>query len=59
MSVHIAPNGQSLPNKLGVHVDVADRKSGCYYIVRLSLLTMTNINHMPEMLLFVCSKMSD
>ena len=28
-------------------------------IVRLSLLTMTNLNHMREMLLFVCSKMAD
>ena len=28
-------------------------------IVRLSLLTMTNLNHMRGMLLFVCSKMAD
>ena len=28
-------------------------------IVCLSLLTMTNLNHMQEMLLFVCSKMAD
>ena len=28
-------------------------------IVRLSLLTITNLNHMREMLLFVCSKMAD
>ena len=28
-------------------------------IVRLSLLTMINLNHMREMLLFVCSKMAD
>ena len=28
-------------------------------IVRLSILTMTNLNHMREMLLFVCSKMAD
>ena len=28
-------------------------------IVRLSLLTMTSIYHMREMLLFVCSKMAD
>ena len=27
--------------------------------VRLSLLTMTNLSHMREMLLFVCSKMAD
>ena len=27
-------------------------------IVRLSLLTMTNLNHMREVLLFVCSKMA-
>ena len=30
-----------------------------FFIVRLSLLTMTNLNHMREMLLFVCSKMTD
>ena len=29
------------------------------YIVRLSLLTMTNPNQMREVLLFVCSKMTD
>ena len=29
------------------------------YIVRLSLLAMSNLNHMREMLLFVCSKMAD
>ena len=29
------------------------------YIVRLSLLTMTNPNQMREVLLFVCSKMAD
>ena len=28
-------------------------------IVCLSLLTMTSLNHMREMLLFVCSKMAD
>ena len=28
-------------------------------IVRLSLLTMTNLNYMREMLLFLCSKMAD
>ena len=28
-------------------------------IVRLSLLTMTNLNHMREMLLFVRSKIAD
>ena len=28
-------------------------------IARLSLLTMTDLNHMREMLLFVCSKMAD
>ena len=28
-------------------------------IVRLSLLTMTTLNHMREMLLFVCSKIAD
>ena len=28
-------------------------------IVRLLLLTMTNLNHMQEMLLFVCSNMAD
>ena len=30
-----------------------------YYIVRLSLLTMTNPNQMREVLLFVCIKMAD
>ena len=29
------------------------------YKVQLSLLTMTTLNHMREMLLFVCSKMAD
>ena len=29
------------------------------HVVRLSLLTMTNLNHVREMLLFVCSKMAD
>ena len=29
------------------------------YIVRLSLLTMTNLNHIREMLMFVCSVMAD
>ena len=28
-------------------------------LVRLSLLTMTKLNHMREMPLFVCSKMAD
>ena len=28
-------------------------------IVRLSFLTTTNLNHMREMFLFVCSKMAD
>ena len=30
-----------------------------YYLVRLSLLTMTNPNQLCDMLLFVCSKMAD
>ena len=29
------------------------------HVVRLSLLTMTNLNHVREMLLFVCSKTAD
>ena len=29
------------------------------YIVRLSLLTMTNRNQLCDVLLFVCSKMAD
>ena len=29
------------------------------YIVRLSLLTMTNPNQLCDVLLFVCSKMAD
>ena len=29
------------------------------YVVRLSLLTMTDPNHLCDVLLFVCSKMAD
>ena len=38
-------------NKIGVF--------GTIYIVRLSLLTMTNPNQLCDVLLFVCSKMAD
>ena len=34
-------------------------KNKRHMFVRLSLLTMTNLNQMREVLLFVCSKMAD
>ena len=40
-------------------VRVADGPITARYLVRLSLLTMTNPNQLCDVLLFVCSKMAD
>ena len=40
-------------------VRVADGPIPARYLVRLSLLTMTNPNQLCDVLLFVCSKIAD
>ena len=46
-------------NSEGVHVSFARGLILFIIIVYLSLLIVTNLNQMPEMLLFVCSRMVD
>ena len=41
-----------------LYVGISPKVKKHKIIVRLSLLTMTNLNHIREMLLFVCSKMA-
>ena len=45
--------------KIDKHINPTRNASITKLFVRLSLLTMTNLNHLCDVLLFVCSKMAD